>query len=281
MNQLQLTITTACLAILSTIIAQPAQGEEIEQLSLNNAADLIVESNSPQDSLNQNSSGNPEAVELVQRRKTSTRQSSGWAISPDVSTLGIGGMVTKSLTPNLNARVGINGFSFGVDVEETDVTYQGNLNLFNVSTLVDFYPFKKSGFHLTGGVVFQNNKLEGRGSASSGTITIGGQNFNAADLDSVDAEVSFSNSIVPYLGIGWGNAVKLGRSLGFSINLGVMFAGSPEVSLTSNFGPAVTPVVRDEINQAIATEEQELEDNINRFNIYPVLYSESVLPILV
>ena len=260
-------VTIACLGI-GSVIPQQLQALEIEQVSYN-AADLIGSSNTPENSWNQSSSEEGGAVELAQRRNSSN--GSGWAISPDVSTLGIGGMVTKSLTPNLNARLGINGFSIGADVEETDVTYDADLKLFNVSTLVDFYPFKGGGFHLTGGLVFQDNKIEGRGEITNGEITIGDETFTSNELGSVDAEVSFSNSVAPYLGIGFGNAVKPERRIGFSINLGVMFAGEPEVSLEPNFGPAATPQVQQEINEAIDNEKSELEDDINGFNIYPVL----------
>ena len=180
-------------------------------------------------------------------------------------------MVTKSLTPNLNARLGINGFSINTDIKETDVTYDADLKLFNVSTLVDFYPFKGSGFHLTGGLVFQNNKIEGTGEVTNGEITIGNETFTSDERGSVDLEVSFSNSVAPYLGIGFGNAVKPDRRIGFSINLGVMFAGEPEVSLEPNSDPAATPQVQQQINEAIENEKSELEDYLNGFNIYPVL----------
>jgi hypothetical protein len=32
----------------------------------------------------------------------------GWAITPEISTLGVGATVTKSITPNVNAKLGIN-----------------------------------------------------------------------------------------------------------------------------------------------------------------------------
>ncbi|MDJ0634471.1 MAG: hypothetical protein QNJ34_14890 [Xenococcaceae cyanobacterium MO_188.B29] len=197
---------------------------------------------------------------------------SRFGIAPEVSTLGLGGSVAARIIPELNARVGINGFGVGIDYEETDTTYEGDINLFNVSTLVDYYPFKRSGFHLSAGLVFSDNGADGTANASSGeTIEIGDSTFTAEELGSVDAEVSLTSDVAPYLGIGWGNPVAKNKNLGFWFNLGVMFGGSPEVAITPNFGSAATPAIQAEINQAIEREVDDIEDDLDFINIYPVL----------
>ncbi|MFM6013487.1 MAG: hypothetical protein ACKO99_23040, partial [Dolichospermum sp.] len=80
------------------------------------------------------------------------------AITPEISTLGVGATVTKSITPNINAKVGVNGLGISRDIDLSDVDYKAKLNLFNVSTLAEYYPWKNGGFRLTGGLVFQDNK---------------------------------------------------------------------------------------------------------------------------
>ncbi|MDJ0692678.1 MAG: hypothetical protein QNJ41_29875 [Xenococcaceae cyanobacterium MO_188.B32] len=99
----------------------------------------------------------------------------------------------------------------------------------------------------------------------------GDESFDANELGSVDADVSLTSDVAPYLGIGWGNPVAKSKNLGFWFNLGVMFGGSPEVTLTPNLGPAATPAVQAEINQAIEKEVDEIEDDLDFINIYPVL----------
>jgi len=195
-------------------------------------------------------------------------KSSGWAITPEISTLGVGATVTKSITPNFNAKVGINGLGVSGDFDESGVKYNANLNLFNVSTLVDYHPWKNAGFRLTGGLVFQDNNLEGTGKATdNGTIQIGDTTYKKDQLPSVKAKVSFANSVAPYIGLGWGNAVKPGKHWGFSANLGVMFAGSPKVDLTA---PGADPTVLAQIQADIEKERKQLEDDLNWLNIYPV-----------
>jgi hypothetical protein len=47
----------------------------------------------------------------------------GWAITPEISTLGVGATVTKSITPNVNAKLGINGLGISRDISLSDVDY--------------------------------------------------------------------------------------------------------------------------------------------------------------
>jgi hypothetical protein len=211
----------------------------------------------------------PEKSQPTEETSQTPRKTSGWAITPEISTLGVGATVTKSITPNINAKVGINGLGVSGDFDESGVKYNANLNLFNVSTLVDYHPWNNAGFRLTGGLVFQDNNIEGTGKATdNGTIQIGDNTYTKNQLPSVKAKVSFANSVAPYIGLGWGNAVKPGKHWGFSANLGVMFAGSPKVDLTA---PGADPTVLAQVQADIEKERKQLEDDLNGFNIYPVL----------
>ncbi len=207
----------------------------------------------------------------------------GWAITPEISTLGIGAAVTKSITPNINVKVGVNGLGASRDARLSEVDYNAKVNLFNVSTLAEYYPWKNGGFHLTGGLVFQNNSLDG--SAKNGqTVTIGTRSYNIGDeLGSVTlkAKGSFVNSVAPYLGIGWGNAVKPDKHWGFSANLGVMFAGSPKLDLIASSSQDINTIpepFRSGIEARIQTLQNDLEEErkkqenaLNWLNVYPVL----------
>ena len=214
----------------------------------------------------------PEKSQPTEETSQNPVKSSGWAITPEISTLGVGATVTKSITPNINAKVGINGLGISRDISVSDVDYKANLNLFNVSTLVDYLPWKNGGFHLTGGLVFQDNNFEGTGKPKNGvTIRINDKDYNSTTvLTSLNAKVSFENSVAPYIGLGWGNAVKPGKRWGFSTNLGVMFSGSPKVSLTPGFGPDATEAIKAEINTNIEAERKKQESDLNWLSVFPV-----------
>ena len=214
----------------------------------------------------------PEESKPTEEASETPVKTSGWAITPEISTLGVGATVTKSITPNVNAKLGINGLGISRDISLSDVDYKANLNLFNVSTLIDYLPWKNGGFHLTGGLVFQDNNLEGTGKPKNGvTIRINDKDYNSTTvLTSLKSKASFPNSVAPYIGLGWGNAVKPGKHLGFSANLGVMFAGSPMVSLTPGFGPDATEALKAEINSNIEAERKKQESDLNWLSVYPV-----------
>ncbi|MGL4882054.1 MAG: hypothetical protein ACRC8K_13460 [Waterburya sp.] len=206
---------------------------------------------------------------------------SGWAIVPEISTLGLGGHVVRKITPQFNGRVGINAFSLGLDGIDTDIDYDADFNLFNVSTLVDFQPFKSSGFRVSGGLVFGNNNFEGTADISEQVVeeledTIDTSNLEDVDgLATADADVDITNSVSPYLGIGGGNPVANGKGLGFWWNLGVIFGGSPDIEVTPNVSDQVPENEREEVeaaaNQVVNDEEEEIEDVLDIVNIYPVL----------
>lgn len=212
---------------------------------------------------------------------------SGWAIAPEISSLGLGGNLVRRISGNFNARVGVNAFGLNVDVEETDFDYDGDLNLFNVSSIIDLHPFKNSGFRISGGVIFGDNNIEGTADVSErvadelGEVEVAGQTIDIRELDidelaTVDADIDFSsNSVAPYLGIGGGNATSIGKKLGFWWNLGVVFAGSPQADVSINTSEEVPEEIRADVTsaaeRALENEEQDLEDELDFLKIYPVL----------
>ena len=213
-------------------------------------------------------------VEFTQpvEEETKKAKTSGWGVTPEIGTLGIGASVTKSVSDNVNARVGLNAFKYGADFEEEEVEYEADLNLFNVSTVVDYHPWKKSGFRLTGGLVFNNNNVSGNGKPNDNQeFEYNGNTYTSDQIRSVDAKVSLPNKVAPYLGIGWGNAVKPGNRFAFSLNLGVMFTGSPQVDLSADIDESVPNNIRQDIIRDIEAERKEIEDDIDGFGVYPVL----------
>ncbi|AFZ15061.1 hypothetical protein Cri9333_4273 [Crinalium epipsammum PCC 9333] len=52
---------------------------------------------------------------------TTARPGGGFAVTPKIGTLGVGVDLTKGISNNLNARLGVNGFGFGVDASESDI----------------------------------------------------------------------------------------------------------------------------------------------------------------
>ncbi|MGK7899875.1 MAG: hypothetical protein AB4352_00405 [Hormoscilla sp.] len=194
---------------------------------------------------------------------------SGWAIGPKAGTLGLGADIVKSILPNLNARVGLSGLDIGVDISSDNIDYEGDVNLGGIPLLVDFYPLF-SGFRVTGGLVINNNKIEvdAKGRDEDGSIRIGDRDFTVRDVGDIKGDVEY-NDIAPYIGIGFGNPVRPGKSFGFSIDIGVMFQGAGDVSLrATNPSPAALSAG---INAQLEREEDDLQDEVDKIQVYPIL----------
>ena len=173
-----------------------------------------------------------------------------------LGTDGIGIEVAAPLTYNFAVRTGFTimpkfkykkGINVGKDPaflsypDDQDVDVEGKLNMADFKLLFDYYPFKKSSFHVTAGayigkskvVTVQNaNAFIKEDSWGSKGLELGtGANTYTIVSDertgNIQAEAK-TNSFKPYLGIGFGRAVSKGR-VGIQFDLGVQFWGSPEV----------------------------------------------------
>ena len=228
----------------------------------------------------------PPTSETETNDSNSSGQKTGWAIVPEISTLGFGGNIVRKITPAFNARVGVNAFGVGIDLNESQFDYDGDLNLFNVSSIIDVHPFKSSGFRISAGLIFGNNNIQGTADVSEqvadelGQVEVNGQtvnlsNLNINELATLNADVDINNSVSPYVGIGGGNPVREGKGLGFWWNAGVVFGGSPDVTVTPNIPNSVPEELRGEVQQAANTlvenEEQEIEDDLDFLSVYPVI----------
>lgn len=185
-----------------------------------------------------------------------------------LGTTGIGAHLTVPFQQNLNGRFGLNYLKYDFDGNTSSINYDYKLKLNTVDALVDWYP-SASNFRLTGGIVYNNNEITARGvPGAAGTYTIQGNTYSAATIGSVNGNVDFRR-IAPYLGIGWGNAVK-DKGWSFSSDLGVMFQGKPRSSLTST-GCTAAAAICTRLASDLARENAELADDAKDFRAYPVL----------
>src|SRR6478609_9033662 len=178
----------------------------------------------------------------------------GTGVGVRIGTTGLGIDVAKSLMPTLDARVGYSGGSWGYDSSTSGASYTGDIKLSNLNALLDFHPLGPL-FRLTGGVIFNKNKYEATG-------TPNGQ------AGSFNATVESGKTAAPYLGIGWGNVAGMG--VNFYADLGVMFMGTPKASISANCS-GLSGAQCTALQNQVATEQQNLQDKLDRFKAYPVL----------
>jgi hypothetical protein len=197
------------------------------------------------------------------------------AVAAKAGTLGLGAELTVGLSPQVNVRLGANGYNYEDEGREvSDIVYDAEANLRTATALFDWHPGGR-GFRLTGGAVYNDTSVEGHSlPPASGIYDIGGVPVPADLVGTLDAEADF-DPVVPYAGLGWGNAVAGNKKVGFFIDLGVVFQGKADVTLTPNI-PAnspinTTPGAREVLDTLLRREEQDLEDEVADYDLYPVV----------
>jgi hypothetical protein len=196
------------------------------------------------------------------------------ALAAKAGTLGAGVELTVGLSPQLNARFGANAYNYSDRREASGILYDGEAKLRTGTAFLDWHP-GGHGFRLTGGLVYNDTTIEGSSlPPASGTYDIGGVPVPVRLVGTLDATAEF-DPLVPYAGIGWGNAVATGKKAGFFIDLGVIFQGKADVTLIPII-PAdspinTTPGARELLDVLLRREEQDLEDQAADYDLYPVV----------
>jgi hypothetical protein len=182
-------------------------------------------------------------------------------VTGKVGTTGLGADVTVPLISNLlNLRGGYNFTELRPSTTQGDIKYKADMNLESVPILLDLHPFN-GGFRITGGVYFNKNEIDLSSTVDASTVGLGGS-LGTANLN---ANVSWSKDFAPYLGIGWGNAADADSTfpIGFSLDIGAFYQGSPDVVLTESTG-SVNPA-------DLAAEQAQLEEDLSDLKFFPVI----------
>ncbi len=160
---------------------------------------------------------------------------------------------------SLNLRAGINaGLNTSGSTTPDNIQYNYKLDTGYKTLGLDWHPFSGS-FRVSAGYAWSDIKLS-LNAASDGTQTVNGVPVPAGSR--VDASVKYGNA--PYLSIGWGNHASSKGGLFFNSELGMMFTGKPDVSLTTSdaaFNAAQAP--------AIQAEKDKVKDDAMSF--FPIL----------
>ena len=187
------------------------------------------------------------------------------AIGGQIGTLGLQGSVAFNLNEYLDVRMAVGAmpsWSFNVDVN--DLKYDFDMSIYTLGGFLDWHPMA-GGFRLSGGVILNNHDINSSVTpASDKSWDIGGTSYPGWVLGTLDAKADF-NTVAPYVGLGYCGAFRNTGRLHFTFDLGVMFWGSPNVSLSANNAIPVPG-----LQESLRKEEEELEDQLNFLQYYPV-----------
>lgn len=191
----------------------------------------------------------------------------GWAegvgLGVKGGTTGLGAELTKSLGDTVNVRLGFNTFTIEYDGDESDIEYRFRAELRSLAGLVDWHP-NAGAFRLSVGGIRNGTSLKGTG-RPVGFYTVGDTRYSLAQIGELNLRIDVP-TFAPYAGLGFGNASRGGR-LFLSLDLGVVFQGSPEAKLTATGPVAETSQFREDAQAEVA----DLNADLRRYRYYPVL----------
>jgi hypothetical protein len=185
-----------------------------------------------------------------------------FGVSPHVSTLGIGADVGVGLHPRVTVRAGASYIPYKPSVTVSETEWELSLPEMSYTGMVDLYLI--GGLRVSGGFRYKTTEVEAIGNYT-GTVNIGDQIYTGDEVGTLSGAI-VTKDFSPYAGIGFGNVAK--RGLGFILDLGVAFHGSPGVTLTSEGGTlSGDPLLQAELEKEAAN----FEDDISWAKVYPVV----------
>lgn len=185
------------------------------------------------------------------------------AIGGGIGTTGATIEAQMKIIPGVVLRGGYNYLQYEADDTFDDIAYQGDLDLNTLGAFVDLHPFGNA-FFITGGAYFGKKELD-LNAAPTANVQIGSQTFTPAQVGTLNMTGDLKDT-APFVGLGWDTTFE-NTGLGFKFVAGAMFTGSPQVNLVSTGGSLSNDT---NLQAQLALEEQNLQDDIDDYKVYPV-----------
>jgi opacity protein-like surface antigen len=185
------------------------------------------------------------------------------AVTAQAGTLGAGGSLYLALPYHADVRFGGNYFSLSHALNSGGVHYDGTVRLQSFTLLADWHPFHGV-FRLTGGVAYNDNRFSLTATPAAGKgYTIHGHPYTVKQVGSLTGVVTF-NRANPYFGIGLGNPFRGGHWT-FGLDLGMLYQGTPKVSLNATGAIAGSNLAKDVLAAA-----DQVRSDVHKYKWYPV-----------
>ncbi len=187
-----------------------------------------------------------------------------WAIGLKLGTMGVGLDISRRINNSLGIRVG--GSFLRTKIDQFSDSFKAFLTrevqLAGGNLFLDYYPGKnleKRKFHLTFGAIYNASRINITGDPDNDEYLIGDYQVTRGEIGSIFLEANPGLKINPYLGIGIGQLPSVKR-LSYNLDLGVMYAGKPSISLDAS--GMVTPT---------GEQDAQVEENMKWLRIIPYI----------
>jgi hypothetical protein len=187
----------------------------------------------------------------------------GFAFMISAGTAGGGVAVGYSIRRQLAVRLGANLFNYkgtlksGKETDEIQIGFDYTVKLQNANLMLDYYPFKRAGFRLTGGAFYNLNQISFFGKPTK-DVKINDVVFTIDQVGTLDGKANF-NKLAPYIGLGWGNPYTRHR-LKFMLDVGFFYQQSPIITFKT------TGLLEPSSDQGAV-----IQNNLKPLKYYPVV----------
>lgn len=185
----------------------------------------------------------------------------------EASTTGFGGSGNWRFADHWGARVGFDYFSYSKDAKEIEgINYDADLRLMSEPLAVDIYPWAKSSFRVTVGILLNQNRVEGNTPpALPGQVFVpigdSGTTYDLGNIGGLSMEAE-QWPVCPYISVGGSIYFDKAKHWSLSGEIGVAYTGNPDVTLNTGTPNTVNPA-------DLSAETQQIEDGMWKF--YPIL----------
>jgi len=194
-------------------------------------------------------------------------------------TLGLSLQSSYEVTDWFYVKAQIGGFPLSISQEVDGTDYDLDIHLFSGGATANFLPFHSkpyvNGFRVSVGAFGVNNNFGLEASSPGQELSVGDSaDFVLGSGDKLVGDIELSG-FAPYVGFGWDFTKGSDAQFRISFDLGVLFIGSPDVSLRavgafSDFAiqnPGIN--LQDEIDAEISSIQEDVDD----IELYPVFSS--------
>ncbi len=205
------------------------------------------------------------------------QDSSDIALTAKFGTLGFGVDTTLGLSEDVNLRLNLNKGKVTVDdVDNKKYISDGGVDLFTAGVIADYHPYH-NGFRASAGLYYNANKIDVTDNIPQDNVLIGKKRYDFTKDTKTHLEVT-PNQLAPYLGIGWGNAISKGSPWNISVDVGVLYQGKPDVTLSMSgtardhdTGKNVNLDTNNIFKNNVAKEKSKIQSDTDGLAFYPVL----------
>lgn len=176
-----------------------------------------------------------------------------------LGSLGLGAGFGTLINDRVAVRVGISGGAeYTYDKKFSGIDYDIKQKPgASLEALADWYPITGSGFRLTGGLMYNNTKVNLTGEKNSaGNFSINDHTYSSSAVGDLKGSVKF-NKFVPYFGVGWESDQPGKKGWRFISDAGVAYFGKGRTSLSAS-GASGNAALR----QDIENEKSELASDL-------------------